>query len=313
MTPAPGPVLGALLGAAAGVGLWMIVWHVRARRPRLDDRLRPYLRAPHRTSGLLRVPVARSPFPTVERLLAPVMHDAVRLVERLGSPTADLQRRLVRAGRSETVEQFRSQQVVAGTLGTAGGLALALALITGRGLPPMAGVLVVVVAGLTGLISVDQTLSRQVARREERLLAELPTVAELLALSVAAGEGALGALERVARTTSGELAGELRRTVADTHAGTSVTVALERLADRTGLVVLSRFSEAVAVAVERGTPLAEVLRAQAEDVREAGRRELMETGGRKEVAMMVPVVFLILPVTVVFAIFPGLATLRIDL
>ena len=40
---------------------------------------------------------------------------------------------------------------------------------------------------------------------------------------------------------------------------------------------------------------------------------LMETGGRKEVLMMVPVVFLILPVTVVFALFPGLAALRIGL
>jgi tight adherence protein C len=37
----------------------------------------------------------------------------------------------------------------------------------------------------------------------------------------------------------------------------------------------------------------------------------MESGGRKEVLMMVPVVFLILPVTVVFAVFPSLLTLQI--
>ena len=37
------------------------------------------------------------------------------------------------------------------------------------------------------------------------MLAELPTIAELLALAVAAGEGAVGALERVVRTTHGEL------------------------------------------------------------------------------------------------------------
>jgi len=48
-----------------------------------------------------------------------------------------------------------------------------------------------------------------------------------------------------------------------------------------------------------------VLRAQAGDVREAGRRSLMESGGRKEIAMMVPVVFLVLPITVLFALFPG--------
>jgi tight adherence protein C len=44
----------------------------------------------------------------------------------------------------------------------------------------------------------------------------------------------------------------------------------------------------VATAVERGTPLADVLRAQAQDVREAGRRALMEEGGKKEIAMMIP-------------------------
>lgn len=309
----PGAGLGALVGAIGGVGLWLVVWRLAARRPRLDDRLAPYLRPPVRTSGLLRVPAVHTPFPTVERLLAPVMADAVRLVERIGSPTADLQARLARAGRGTTVEQLRAEQVVAGALGTAAGLGVALALATGRGMHPVAGVVVVLTGTLTGLVSSDQLLSHQVRTREERMLAELPTVAELLALAVGAGEGALGALERVARTTRGELAGELGRVVADTRAGTPLSVALERLADRTGVVALSRFAEAIAVAVERGTPLADVLRAQAEDVREASRRALMESGGRKEVAMMVPVVFLILPVTVVFAVFPGLAALRLDL
>jgi tight adherence protein C len=67
----------------------------------------------------------------------------------------------------------------------------------------------------------------------------------------------------------------------------------------------------VATAVERGTPLADVLRAQAQDVREAGRRALMEEGGKKEIAMMVPVIFIILPITVIFAVFPGVATIRL--
>ena len=67
------------------------------------------------------------------------------------------------------------------------------------------------------------------------------------------------------------------------------------------------------VAVERGTPLADVLRAQAQDVREAGQRALMDAAGKKEIAMMVPVVFLILPVTVLFAVYPGFAFLRLGL
>lgn len=299
----------ALSGAIGGLGLWLVVGWGSARRPNLVARLAPYL--PSAAPSFDRVP--RTPFPTIERLLAPVMRDAVHVLERFGSPSVDLERRLTRAGRGGSLADFRVEQVVAGVTGTAAGLVLALSLVAARGMSPVAGVVVTASGTLAGLLLHDRALSHSIRRREERLLAELPTVAELLALAVAAGEGALGALERVARSTHGVLAEEISSALADARSGTPLTVALERMADRTGVVALARFTEAIAVAIDRGTPLAEVLRAQATDVREAGRRALMETGGRKEIAMMVPVVFLVLPVTVVFAVFPGLATLRLTL
>jgi type II secretion system protein len=57
--------------------------------------------------------------------------------------------------------------------------------------------------------------------------------------------------------------------------------------------------------------LADVLRAQAQDVRDNAKRELLEVAGKKEIAMLAPVVFLILPLTVVFAIFPGLSLMKL--
>ncbi len=305
-----GATAGALIGALGGIGLVLVTSRLLARRITLDDRLAPYLRVHRPTSSLLREPTPATPFPTLARLLAPVMADAVRVVERLGSPSADLRRRIARAGRRETVEQVRAAQVLWGVVGLLVGLVLALVLASARGSSPIALVALVLVAGVAGVLARDALLSRQVRQREARLLAELPTVAELLALAVVAGEGPVGALERVVRSTRGALADELARTLADARAGTPLTQALERLADRTGLAPLTRFAEGVAVAVERGTPLADVLRAQAQDVRESGRRALMEQGGRKEVLMMVPVVFLILPVTVAFAVFPSIAVLR---
>jgi len=74
---------------------------------------------------------------------------------------------------------------------------------------------------------------------------------------------------------------------------------------------LVRFVDGMVVAVERGTPLAEVLRAQASDVRDSAKRELMESAGRKEIGMMVPLVFGVLPLTVVFAVYPGVAALNL--
>lgn len=310
MSPA---AVGALVGLLAGTGALLVVWGLRARRITLDQRLAPYLRPRRTTSSLLRSPSNRSPFPAVERVIAPVMADGVRLVARIGSPTADLRSRLVRAGRPETVEQFRAGQVVWGALGLAAGLAFALLLAATRGSSPVVLAVLVVVVGVTAALARDWVLTRQVRSRESRMLAEMPTVAELLALAVAAGEGVAGALERVVRSTHGELSVELGRTLADTRAGAPLTVALDRLADRTGLPALARFAEALSVAIDRGTPLADVLRAQAQDVREEGRRALMEAGGRKEVQMMVPVVFLILPVTVLFAVFPSAVVLRVGL
>jgi tight adherence protein C len=167
------------------------------------------------------------------------------------------------------------------------------------------------VAFVLGVLLRENRLTAQVAARERRILAEFPTVAELLALSVAAGEGPVSALDRVVGRCHGELTTDLARILADIRTGTPVSRALDDLARRSGLPVVARFAEGMAVAVERGTPLADVLHAQAADVREAGRRALIEAGARKEIFMMVPVVFLVLPVTVLFAFWPGVVGLRL--
>ncbi|PZR55132.1 pilus assembly protein TadB [Xylanimonas oleitrophica] len=305
--------LGALLGLVGGLGVLLVVVGVRARRMTLVERLAPALRPRDSTSGLLREMPVRSPFPVVERLLAPWAADVAHWFERLGSPRAEVRRRLDRAGSSETVDQFRARQVVWTVAGLTAGLALALLIGATRGFAVLPLLLLVVISGACGFVACDQALSRQITQREERMAAEFPTVAELLALAVTAGEAPVSALERVATTARGELSVEIGHMLAAVRAGAPIATALVDMADRTGLPSLTRFAEGVAVALERGTPLAEVLRAQAQDVREAGRRALMEAGGKKEVAMLVPVVFLILPVTVVFAVFPSFATLRIGL
>lgn len=306
-------LLGALLGCSVGIGAWLVVVRLPwLRRPSLDARLAPYVRDA-RPSRLLPPPdpAETGPLRILEWLLSPILADAVSWLERLSGGSCTVRRRLDQLGGHATVEQFRAEQVVWGVLGTLAGAGLGLPAVTGGSghlpVPPL--VALVVIGGLLGVLGRDQWLSSQVRRREHLMLAEFPTVAELLALSVGAGEGAVGALERVSRTCRGELSAELRRSLADARAGATLVQALEGLARRTSLSSLARFVDGVAVAVERGTPLGDVLRAQAQDVRELTRRRLIEAGGRKEILMMVPVVFFVLPVTVLFAVFPGFAVL----
>lgn len=307
--------VGALLGAVAAAGMLVLLAGLPARRrPSLQDRLAPYLDAPPRPSGLLARPgrgyAPLGVFGAALRLVGPTARDAGRVLDRLVGGSRSVRRRLAAAGRDTPVEDFRLEQLAWASVGLLAGVLLAglYAGALGR-LPLLSAGLLVLAGGLAGLVGRDWRLSAEVRRRQERVLAEFPAVAELLALAVTAGEGPVGALERVGRLSSGELAGELGRVLTEARAGRPLLAALQDLAGRSLAEPLTRFVDGLVIAIERGTPLADVLRAQAGDVQAAQRRALLEAGGRKEIAMMVPVVFLVLPVTVLFALYPGLISI----
>ncbi len=307
--------IGAVLGLLLGVGLSVLIldnpW---TRRRDLTARIDPYLRRGTARSSLLTPGSSATGVGAVVRALAgPLADRALGLLERLTGNAAQLERRLRLAGRRGSVEGFRIEQVVWGIGGSVIGFILALAAVTMRGASPLLGLALIVLGAVGGVVARDYLLSSAISRRGARMAREFPTVADLLALAVAAGEGPVAAMERVARTSRGALPSEFAATVAEIRAGATVSQALIGLGDRTPLDALGRFGEGVAVAIERGTPLADVLRAQAQDAREASKRDLMEIAGRREIAMMIPVVFFILPLVIVFAVFPGIAVLDISL
>ena len=302
---------GMLLGLAAAVGLVLVVTYAPPfRSVRLVDRLAPYVHDTPPPSRLLGTATEPGLLTAVRRVFGPAVADGARLVDRLLGGRAAVRRRLDALAVDTTVEDFRVEQVIWGGLGLLGatGVAAVGSLLAGH-LNVLSTGLLCLAGLLGGVLGRDWWLTQQVQRREELLLAEFPVVAELLALAVTAGESPTAAIARVSRLSGGELARELSAALGRARAGVPLVDALQQVADRTSLDPLARFIDGLLVAIERGTPLAEVLRAQAADVREAGKRRLLEAGGRKEIAMMVPVVFLVLPVTVLFALFPGLISI----
>jgi tight adherence protein C len=300
---------GALLGAGVGLGLLVVAGRVLAlRRPQLSVRVLPYVRD---------LPQARRPVPSPGRagafgaVFGPSLGSAAESLARVLGGNASIRRRLERANVPMTVHEFRVEQVLWGLLCFGGTAAVSLVVALRAPDRTVALLVLCVIAFVLGVLLRENRLTAQVTERERLILVEFPTVAELLALAVGAGEGPVAALDRVVTRSRGELSAELGVVLADIRTGSPVTAALDALAGRSGLPVVSRFAEGMAVAIERGTPLAGVLHAQATDVREAGRRALIEAGARKEVLMMVPVVFLVLPVTVVFAFWPGVIGLHL--
>ena len=304
--------LGALLGAVAGLGLVLLADRlIFSRGPSLASRVLPYVPDLPRVSAAATRSTARARGGAMGALLGPAVERAAGRLGAVLGGAGSIRRKLERAGSMMSVQDFRVEQVLWGCVAFTAAAALSTVAALRGGVNPVALIISCGAAGALGVMARDYWLSSTVQRRERRILEEFPTVADLLALSVAAGEGPSAAIARVSRICRGELSTELTRVLAESRTGTPLPTALDDLSRRTGVPAVARFAEGFAVAIDRGTPLTDVLRAQAADVREATRRSLIEAGARKEVLMMVPVVFLVLPVTVLFAFWPGVIGLRL--
>jgi len=218
--------------------------------------------------------------------------------------------RLDAAGRAPDEIAFRVEQIVWGGVGVTGVLlAVVLGAASGVIAPSPWFVPVAGITGACGALARDWYLSKEVSRRHAALMNDLPTAIDHMTLALLAGESVAGAFLRVASSAPGPVADEFGRVAADVRGGEGVVAALETFGTRVADPAVGRFVDSLCTAVERGTSLADVLRAQADDVRDARRRHLLELGGRREILMLVPVVFLIMPVVVLFALYPGLVSL----
>jgi tight adherence protein C len=306
----PTLALATACGLLLGAGLWVMLSGLpRFRSRSLVLRLAPHLGDVSDEADRLGQAARSDPASVFGGVGAPLAAAFTRLTSATIGTRAQTARRLDRAGGIVTPEQFTGQLLVASVLGLIAGGAIGLALLSRGAGALVPGVLAVVGAAL-GFAVRDRLLSRQGSRRVARIESELPTILEFLSLSVSAGESLPDALRRVSQVGSGELPRELSRVCLDIDTGISLTRALVAWADRLEMAPVTRCVGQLVTSHERGTPLAAVLRAQAQDSRDEARRRLIESAGKKEVAMLVPLVFLILPITIAFAIFPGIVLLR---
>jgi tight adherence protein C len=296
-----------VLGAALGVGVCLLLSLApRWGAPSLARRIAPYIRDVTDPRGL----DVSSSGSRYDASLAWASLQA-RFARAIGGHDA-VMRRLHRAGWTMDAAHFRGRQLAWAVAGLAvgGGVVVVLALL-GRGSPALG--LLPPLAAVGGALACDAWLTRSAGARVARIEEELPTVLEFLALCLSAGEGILDSLRRVSEVGAGELTGELRGVVVAVGTGSTLSESLARLAARLDIPAVSRSVDQLVAAIDRGAPLAQVLHAQALDAREDAKRGLIERAGRKEIYMLLPLVFLILPLSVLFAVFPGIFMLRLGI
>jgi tight adherence protein C len=145
-----------------------------------------------------------------------------------------------------------------------------------------------------------------------QIMFELPEIVDLLAVALAAGESLYSALRLVVPRTSGVLAKELERVIAALDLGADIETELNELSQRVSGRQIAEFSNKLILALSRGTPLAAVMLDQSVAVRAELQQQLTVLAGKNETRMLIPLVFLILPITVLFAIYPSLQLLNLN-
>ena len=188
---------------------------------------------------------------------------------------------------------------------------MGLRLASEKALPPLLALFLAISAFMIGGWYAKWQLASKATKRIEIIEAQLPAVLDLLAFAVAAGEPVLLATRRIANTCDGPLVVELQTVVNAVNSGESLSQGLAKLDSEIDSQSVRRAIHSLNLALDRGTPLAQVLRAQAADARAHQARALLVLAGRKETAMMLPVVFLILPMIVALALYPGMVALQV--
>ena len=157
----------------------------------------------------------------------------------------------------------------------------------------------------------ERNLSNRCARRNLAIESEFPAVVEMLTLSVGAGESAATAMKRISQRANGYLASEFKIVVTEVERGRNFATAIDAMSKRVDSNSIRRFTDSLIISLSRGTPLVETLTHTANESRNQERIRILTAAGKSEISMMIPVVFLILPISILFALFPSLTSLNL--
>lgn len=239
----------------------------------------------------------------LSRILLPGVGGLGRLAQRL-TPIGLRQRlakKLVLAGSpagwdAEKVAAFKF-------MGLGAGLSLGFAI--GSSLGGAKAIAIMMLLGGIGYFAPDGLLSGRAQRRQEAIQRALPDTMDLLTISVEAGLGFDAALAQVVRNVEGPLSQEIARMLHELQLGVSRADAFRKLADRTDVDELRAFVVSMIQANRFGVGVANVLRAQARELRMKRKQRAEQKAMQTPVKILFPLIFCVLPSLFVVVMGPG--------
>jgi tight adherence protein C len=280
------PVVFAALAALAVLLMWFAFAPAPPRRD-VQDRLNDYL-----DRDIIEEETLQQPF--VKRAILPGLRSILRLFGRL-LPSKGLEKtkeRLQQAGNPYrmTALDFYGVRVLL-FVGLVG-LALLMTMRQGALMTTLQALLAAAVIAF--LIPV-YWLRHRVNARRHNILRAMPDALDMLTIGVEAGLAFESALIRVGEKWDNELTREFRRAVAEMRVGVAREDALQRMAKRCGVSELSTFVAVLVQSSQLGVSIAQVLHAQAAEMRLKRRQRAEELARQAGLKMIFPLAIFILP------------------
>jgi tight adherence protein C len=241
-----------------------------------------------------------------ERAFAPIVAKVARLMLRVNprTTTDSVARKMMAAGmRRSSPTTFIAAK---GILGVGG---FFFGLILGGMTAPKYTFLAGLFFGLVGFMGPSMLLNSRVRKRQAEVAAELPDALDLLSVSVEAGLGFDGAVQKLTEHMEGPLIEEFDFALGEMRIGEGRQDALKKMAERSASSEMSSFVRAIVQADQLGISLGRILRVQAGDTRMKRQMLAEEKAMKAPIKMLFPTVIFIFPAMFLVVLGPAFLNL----
>ncbi len=291
-----------ILGIAGTVVLVRVGLNSTAGSGDIMDRLEEYA---SRTGQALTLEEIELSQPFSQRVIRPMLVTVSKGFSKL-SPSkskqaAELQLQLAGKPYNWGPTEFFGLRIV-----VAGVLALLLFLVTSISQGFLIAVAVALIAALVGFMVPIFWLRSKIRRRQGEIIKTLPDALDLLTITVEAGMGFDGALQKVAEKWDNELSKGFAKVTHEMRLGVTRREALKNMEATMGVPDVTTFVAAIIQAEQLGVSIAKILRVQSEQMRTKRRQRAEEMANKAPIKMLFPMVFLIFPALFIILLGPAI-------
>ena len=241
-----------------------------------------------------------------ERAFEPFVAKASQLVVRI-NPRVSVEavsKKLMAAGmRKTSPTTIIGAKGILGVGGAIGGFVL------GSAMAPKYMLLLALVFGAIGALAPGLYLNSRVKSRQAAVSAELPDALDLLSVSVEAGLGFDGAVQKLTEHMDGPLIEEFELALGEIRIGEGRSEALKKMAERSSSQEMASFVRAIIQADQLGISLGRILKVQAGDTRLKRQLIAEEKAMKAPIKMLFPTVIFIFPAMFLVVLGPAFLNL----